>query len=432
MGIDNRTPSKAEQDREASERNRSILDDNGNEIGADPRQDGIDDATGEALDPPRQRDQLRNDDDADNNRTTPFRGSPSDQKRLEIAARFKRNKDGEADPPYNGDPNDPEMQYGRVAQQQLEPDPGASLVGGRTERSADQDDLDGERMITRTVRGKSVTKTLAAWLEDASKVSAADSYLEEGRTLLEDAREMRRNSAQRTGQDPQHPEDRTGEQDDDLNLDQGQDRQHPDELEAAIEEIQFGDPKDAAKKIRSVIARAADESTDKRQLDRLIANDLTKSQTELKAFLDQNPELKDDESANVLMEKYMYDVYRDDITSMGIDPNLIPKDNNELANWHRFYRVHGKPVKTAAEALTIAKQKLDGWRGPSAQSRPEPRRQQPRVEVSVDREERRRNIQTQPSRAATPRPDAVRQAPERKSRHDIIMDMRRSRGRPVA
>lgn len=428
----NLTPAQIEQEQEGARRNRPIVDDAGNEVGADQRQTPINDGTGNELDPPiRQQRQTDGEGGDGEGVAAPFRGSPSDQKRMEIAARFKRNKDGESDPPFNGNPNDPEMQYGKVARQQLEPEPGESIVGSRVEPEPRAAQIDEQQMITRTVRGKSVTKTLSEWLEDASKVSAADSYMDEGRALLEDARALRRDTATRTGQEPHHPEGQTGAQDDDLNLDRGTDRQHPDDLIAAIEEIQFGDPKKAARDIRKVIAQASDESADARQLKRLIDNDLAVSQTSLREFMDQNPELKNDERTGEALEAEMYRIYREDITNLGIDPALIPKDNNEVANWHRFYRVDGKNVKTAAQCLIEAKSRFDTWRGVPSSPKPAPQRQQPRIEVDVDRRDRRLNIQNQPSRAVAPRPDAVRQAPERKSRHDIIMEMRRSRGRPV-
>lgn len=427
-----RTPAQIEQEAEGNGRNRAILDDAGNELGPDQRQSTIDDATGEG-DAPARRVPPEPGDEGERQPQKVFKGSPSDQKRMEIAKRFRRNADGEPDTPYNGDPNDPEMQYGKVARVQLEPEAGDSVVGSKVgdEPIEQAAALDETQMVTRTVRGKPVTKTMGEWLDDAAKVSAADSYLDEGRRLLEDARTMK-NSAQRTGQDSHHPEDRTGAQDDDLNPDANQDRQHPDELEAAIEEIQFGDPKKAAGKIREVIAKATDESADKRQRDRLINNDLATAQADLKAFMVANPDLAKDKIANVAMEEYMYDIYREDITKLGVDPSEIPTETNELANWHRFYRIDGRAVRKTAEALQEAKARFEKWKGVAPKQPAAPARSQPRVEVNVDRDQRRQNIQSQPSRAVAPRPDAVRQAPARKSRHEIIMDMRRARGRPVA
>lgn len=432
MGIDNRTPFQVAQDKEAETRNRQTGE-SGEDLGRDPLQSPIDDNTGANdgvdLSIDRSRD-AGGDDDRGGDEPVVDKRPPSDIKRAEIMARFKRNRDGEEDAAFNGDPNDPEMQYGKFGRKTETPEPGETIVGSRQEeqRQEPQEQPEKRKLI---IRGREVFLTEAEILARASQVEAADSYLEESRQLLAEARDIR-NSAKRDGQGSQHPEDRSGTQDDDLNLDRQTDDQHPDPLAQAIEEIQFGDPKEAAGKLRKVITQAADESADARQQQRLIDNDLAVSQRDLRAFMDQNPDLAKDEVANVVLEKYMYDIYRDDITKLGVDPTQLPKDNNDLAYLHRLYRVKGHQVRTAKEALEDSKSRFNKWRGVGPKPAQQQQRQQPRVEVNVDRDARRMNIPSQPTRAVAPRPDAVRQAPTRKTRHDIIMDMRRSRGRPVA
>lgn len=428
---DNRTPFQIQQDEEAEGRNAAIIDRAGNKLGADPHQTPIDDNLGETDPPGRQPRAREVEPEPREEDEVVDRRSPGDIKRAEIAARFKRNKDGEGAVPFNGNPNDPEMLYGRAGRAQdtdLEPgDDDPSIVGSRQQEPREDEPPKKRKLI---ILGQEVWLTDAEILERASKVSAADTYLEEGRQLLKDAREIK-NSAKRTGQEPQNPEDRTGTQDDQLNLDATEHDQHPDELEAAIEEIQFGDPKNAAEKIRKVIAAASDQSADRRQLDRLINNDVVASKKQLQAFMDQNPDLAKDGTANVIMESYMYDIYREDITKLGIDPALIPTNTDELANWHRFYRVRGDDVRSTSQALTTAKTRFDTWRGVAPKPTDRQRAAAPRIQVSVDRDRRREAIPNSPSRAASPRPDANVQAPQRKSRHQIIMDMKRARGFPV-
>lgn len=427
---DTRTPFQIAQADEARNRQQQIVDDAGNNIGADPHQDRINDGTGNDLDPaqplPERQPRIE-----DEERAAPVdRRSPGDIKRAEMAARFRKRsaeQDG-GEIPYNGDPNDPEMLYGKFGRQpDAEPEEGSSVVGGKVEPEVIEHRQEQQPQKKKLIiRGREVWLTDAEILARASQVEAADSYLQESKDLLAEARDIR-NAAKRDGQGSQHPEDQTGTQDDELNLDTRQERQHPDELEQAIEEIQFGDPKEAAAKIRKVITKATDESADQRQLTRLIDNDLAASQKALKEFMDQNPDLAKDEVANVVLEKSMYDIYREDITKLGVDPALIPKNNNELANWHRFYRVNGKPVRATTEALKEAKTRFDKWRG--VEQRPaQQQRQQPRIQVDVDRTARRENIQNQPTRAVAPRPDAIRQAPNTKSRSDVVMQMRRQRG----
>lgn len=425
---DNRTPFQIEQENEARGRNSQIVDDAGNQVGADPQQEYIDDATGEPADRARPVPQDRQR-EAEPEPVVVDRRPPGDIKRAQIAARFKHTDPGEDDVPFNGDATDPEMQYGSVARKTLTPEPGDSAVGSQIEPEPDPEPQ--PKLTKLVIRGKDVWLTDAQILERASKVEAGDSYLDEGRRLMEEARVIL-NKAKRGGQDPQHPEDQTHTQDDGLNPDPELDGQHPDQLEQAIEEIQFGDPKQAASKIRQVIEQAADESSNKRQRTRLLDNDLAKSQDDLRAFYADHPELVKDDNANVVLLKNVYDIYRADIAKLGIDPSQIPKDDIELANWYRFYRVDGKPVKSARAVFDQALTEYNRWRGVSPnQTQQQQQRAAPRIDVNVDRTERRRNIPNQPNRAVAPRPDVQQQAPQRKSRHQIIMDMKRSRGRPV-
>lgn len=428
---DDLPPPHAAQDDEARNRRQTIVDDAGNELGRDPHQDRIDDGTGNDPEPSRQVPERAAADEKDHDDQVVDRRSPGDIKRAEMAKRFRRNADGEGDVPFNGDPNDPEMKYGKFGREpDADPEAGATVVGERVDPDPVEQRKAEPQKKKLIIRGKEIWLTDAEILARASQVEAADTYLQESKDLLAEARDIR-NSAKRAGQDPQHPEDHTGAQDDELNLETNQDRQHPDELEQAIEEIQFGDPKDAAAKIRKVISRASDESADKRQLTRLIDNDLAFSQKSLKEFMDQNPDLAKDEVANVVLEKTMYDIYREDITKLGIDPAQIPKNNNELANWHRFYRVNGSAVRTTPEALKEAKTRFDKWRGVSTNQPADQQRSKPRIDVNVDRTARREAIQSQPTRAVAPRPDATRQAPTTKSRSDIVMGMRKQRGQVV-
>jgi len=57
-------------------------------------------------------------------------------------------------------------------------------------------------MITRKVRGRDVTMSEDEWLDRASQVTAADSYLEEARETLKAAREIKAGRAAPTDQHP--------------------------------------------------------------------------------------------------------------------------------------------------------------------------------------------------------------------------------------
>ncbi len=428
MTFQDRAPSRAEQDAEARGRNASIRDDAGNPVGADPRQTPINDAVEELGGDPLPRPIDSDDNDGEpRGRVKPIYMSPADQKRAEFAKRFKRDDEGNV--PFNGNPNDPEMLYGKYGRED-EPEPDLEPEPAPQAREQPQ----GEKKYTIRVRGKDIQLTEAELLERASKVEAADQYLDEGRNLLEQARDIRRtNNAERTGEEPHRPEARRSTQDDELDpLNATEVGQHPDPLEQAIEEIQFGDPKEAAGKIRKVITQVSDESADQRQMNRLLQKDALTSVNAIKTFRDQHPELNDEDTERWIEGK-LYDLQRAEIVKLGVvDADKIPKDPTNLARWHQFYRVNGANVSDQATLLTEAKGRLDKWRGvapkPAAQQQ---RREAPRVEVNVDRNARRASIPNQPSRPSAPVPDATQQRSQVSSRASTIENMRKSRGQLV-
>jgi hypothetical protein len=427
MTFNDRTPSKAEQDAEARNRAASLRDDAGNQTDADPRQTPINDSTEELGGDPAPRQIEREEADELRARNKPVYMSPADEARANIAKRFKRDEEGNV--PYNGNPNDPEMRYGKFGRDEPEPEPEPEPQS-QPEAREQQPPAD-DKIHTIKVRGKDVRLTTAELLERASKVEAADSYLEESRDLLEQARSARKNNAERTGEDSHRPESRTSTQDDGLDRDLAtEDGQHPDPLEQAIEEIQFGDPKEAASKLRKVIATASDETADQRQMTRLIQKDALSSQTAVKAFVDRNPEFNDPRTERWMRDE-LFQLQREEIIKLGVvDADKVPTDSKTIADWHQFYRVNGANVSDQGKMLETAKSRFEAWRGPKQAVR-EQRREAPRVEVNVDRNARRAAIPNQPSRPSAPIPDAVQPKPQGSNRSNVVANMRRARGQLV-
>lgn len=361
----------------------------------------------------------------------PVRMTPGDNARDAIAKRFRRAGDSV---PFNGDPNDPEMLYGDVARTHDEPEPDVdeSLISG--ERRAAPAPKPQEQPAKRKliVRGQEMFLSEDEILARASMVTAADSYLEEARTILNEAKQVK---AERAGQRPQHPEDRNGTQNEELDPNDPDviSRRPESRTRAVVEKIQFGDPEEAAAELDQLIDERADKKTDERQLKRLMDNDLVKSQKALKDFVAANQTLNADKMAARAIEQTLYDIYEEDIIKVGkVDADKIPTDPQQKAAWHRFYRVHGEPVRTAAEALEEAKTRVMRWRGVnSAEPQPEPRKAAARVNVNVDRTDRRAAIPNSPTRSVSPRPDATA-APRTTSRSDVISKMRQSRGQVTA
>lgn len=427
--------SKEQQRAEAEARHQAITGEDGQRLGADPQQEPIDDGTGARFDEAGERRQERREEE----REEPARKkishlSPSDEIRANIAKKFDRRNMGgidgeEGDVPFNGNLNDDEMLYGRAgrppqaepeleAEEEIEEQPAARAPAP-------------EKKFTIKVRGKDIQLTEAELLERASKVEAADQYLEEGRNLLEQARDVRRTNAERDGTEPRRPGDRDNTQNDRTELDTD-DGQHPDPLEQVIEELQFGDPKEGAKKLRAVITQTADQSADSRQVARLVDKDNIASTKAITTFIEKNPDLNDPHTERWL-ELELYDLQREEIAKLGtVAADKIPTDNKAMAKWHQLYRVHGAEVSSQEKLLQVAKDRFDKFRGvtkPAQQQ--ERRREAPRVEVNVDRNQRRAAIPVQPARASAPRPDADQPKSQTSNRSSVIANMRRSRGQLV-
>lgn len=382
--------------------------------------------------------QDQNDDSADTGlvRQEPIKRSPHDDARAAIANRFRRTETPEDERPFNNDFTSPENLYGEFGR---DPDEGltdeeidarAAEAEARGEQPArkpqQQQDQQTPRMITRTVRGKQVTKSEDEWLADAAKVTAADSYLEEARALLQEAKEIRKGRA--LPEDRQHPDGHQAREELDPPNPDGDQHQDP-TYEDVVRKIQFGDPEEAARDLEKIVVKQSTKATETTALQRAYDQDLARSKKELKAFSDANPDIAADEIAAMAIERGMYKGYREDIEKLGIDPNQIPKTPNELANWHRFYRTHGFEVRSTKDLLENSKTEFLRWKngGRNSADNPQPsRKAQPKVQINLNRDERRMAIPVQPTRGVAPRRDA--QPAQRPTGSDVVAQMRRARG----
>lgn len=374
-----------------------------------------------------------NDDGEQAPRRKPIYMSPADEVRQNIAKRFKHVDEGE-EVPFNGDMTDPEMLYGQHGRAEPEePDPDAAEPG--VPKPEARQEQQTERKYKLKIRNQDVEMTEAEVLAAASKVTAADSYLDESRKLLEEAKAIR---GGRSPADPRHPEGETRASDDGREdpPDTNDQRRPADRLKGVVEKIQFGEPEEAAQELAEVIDEVADKRADQRQLNRLMSQDLVKSQKALKAFTERHPELAGDKIAALAIESGMYDLFREEIVALGtVDADKIPKDPAQLANWHRFHRVHGDNVSKVDDLLEKSFAKLQTWRGDKPRAEPgkstATERAKPRVDVNVERTERRAQLPNQPSRTVSPRLPAEANAKPRDA-SSVIANMRRARGQMTA
>jgi hypothetical protein len=369
-------------------------------------------------------------------RREPIKNSPADDIRSQIANRFRRPVAEER--PFNGDMTDPENTYGTFGAEPSDDELDAEAAAREAE-GEDLSDIDDQRTQRQpanepakrevTVRGKKMLLTEDEILAAAQKTLAGDSYLEDAKGILAQAKEIR---AARTGATRQHPDGEMGAQDD---LDSAADgsAQHPEPLPVdLVQKLQFGDPEEAAKELADYIDRRTEKQAGKAVeasgVERAFNQDLARSQKALAAFTGANPDLANDEIAAMAIEKGMYDLYREDMIKIGLAEEQLPKTPAEIANWHRLYRINGYEVRDTKTLLEASKDKFVQWRGGKAAPKQEqrPQKQAPRISVSVDRDARRQAIPLQPSRAAAPRRDVNPAAPA--DRSGVVANMRKQRG----
>lgn len=384
-------------------------------------------------------------------RREPIQRSPQDDVRAQIANRFRR-AEPEDERPFNGDFNDQENLYGEVAQTDdddsdedladlgLSPEEVARARGKGAPQAGDEgDDEDNEPAQRRApvqqepqkrklkVNGRIVELTDDEVLAAAQKTLAGDMNLEETKRLLREAKAIR------DGRTANH----SGENDADT-ADLGNDPIEPDSqnhepsTRSVIDKIQFGDPDEAAAELDRLVDARAGKKASEGQLQRLMSQDLARSKKQLAEFQKENADLANNRLAAMAIEDGMYQGYAADIAALGISEDQIPRDPVQLADWHRFYRINGYDVRSTKDLLDASKKKFFKEFGELGGQRQQnrPSRQPDRVNVNVNRDQRRMAIPNQPTRSVAPRRDAnPQQRPQTGS--DVVNQMRRQRGQPV-
>lgn len=358
--------------------------------------------------------------------------SPQDDARANIAKRFRR-EEPDNERPFNGDMSDAENMYGEYARQEPalsddEYDQLAAETEGQQpqqrQNTQQQDQQPTKRKLK--IRGEEVELTDDEILAAARKVKSGDSYLEEARALLEEAKQI--NRAARSGTERQPHGENQAAQDELDPTGQDVDQPHDPTFKDVVERLQYGDPEEAAQLLEKVVDKKANKASTEGALQRAFDQDLARSQKQLAQFSAANPDLAADRIASMAIGEGMYDLYREEILALGIEESKLPKTKNELANWHRFYRVHGYEVSSTTDLLNKSKDKFLKWKGvsskPAPQNQQPSRREAPRVRVNVNRDDRRMAIPVQPERGVAPRRDA----PPPANGSAVVAQMRKARG----
>jgi hypothetical protein len=264
----------------------------------------------------------------------------------------------------------------------------------------------------------------------AQKSAAGDDYLGAARRAFDGAKALADEiQAARGAVAGKHPADQNPAQPYEAN---GYPAEPPGDLyKQFVEKLQYGDPEEAASRLDQLINTAADRKSEEALERTRLIDESARSQKILKDFADQHPDLAQDDLAAAAMERDLYRLQAEDLAALGIPLELLPDRSIEgVTQAHLWYRTKGFRVRGVHELLASARDNFLSWRGSGTRA---PTNEQAgrgqRIEVAVDRHDRRAAIPQQPARSSAPRPQpqASGKAPDRSS---VVQAMAERRARP--
>lgn len=299
------------------------------------------------------------------------------------------------------------------------------------------------------VHGVEKEYTLEEIFAKAQIALASDNILDEAKskakdldTLLQDMR----NKVARADQPGANQPRQTSTQQAEVQPDPAADPANQgDSVNKLIEAMQFGDPNEASQLLENTISEKVVQGVNEALMQQRLADEGARTAKVLKDFEGKNPELAKDKKARAAIESEVLDIQIEDIRALGVDLNRLRPDgleptSDDIGAAHRWYRAKGFAVTPPETMLEKATANFLSWKGikPDNQpAAPQPAdKAPPRVDVTVDRSERRAAIQQQPSRAGvSPRPPAQQPAPVRDRSSIVQQEIARRnlpRGRIVA
>jgi hypothetical protein len=218
------------------------------------------------------------------------------------------------------------------------------------------------------------------------------------------------------------------------------------DLAKLIESLQFGDPAEAAALLQDTIDRRSTatvaQAVEQALQTQRLRDEGARAAKQLADFQDQHKELANDPMARAAIEYRVFELQREDLAELGVDPDQIVNPHTgvkgapaDIAMAHRWYRAQGMNVKSPKQMLEEATGSFMEWKGvakPNATPATPADKAAPRVDVTVDRTARRAAIPQQPSRAAAPTRSATQQpAPQKRDSSEIVEQMKqRTKGMP--
>jgi hypothetical protein len=242
-----------------------------------------------------------------------------------------------------------------------------------------------------TVRGRQIEVSAADLISLAQQSAAAKDYLRDARATFdhakaESARIIEAAQAQARNLTPLSKED----------------------LQAVVDEAAYGDPEQATTLLANKLSGASQQARERLEAER--------GQQALNQFLQENPQLGNDEMAMAAMETRLYAHFLEDLKRVGFPTDQLA-DNNAIATIHMRARADGKAVRGLKELFDASRDDYLAWKGgqrpPAPRPSQEPRQGAPRVEVRVNRDARRANIPTSAPNRNPQRNPAIMDEPQR-------------------
>lgn len=368
---------------------------------------------------------------------------PRADRAQQIADRIKKRRQAETAPEFTGDMSDPAQTVGALGMPAAEPEPApepapAAGVDPTPEPAQPQP----KRKLK--VRGQEVELSEEDLVRYAQIGVAGDDYLREAREKAAEADRILKLAKRTTPAEGQHP-DPASAADEGVPEPEPDNRAPPrakDRLKGIIEDIQFGnDPDAAADNLLEAVRDTAREEHAGLSLREQMAEDFRDTVSEFKEWQGKNKALAEDKNAVAVMERMLYDGYREDLVAIGIPEDRIPQSTVELTDWHRYYRVKGHKVRNAKQLFADTQVNYEKWRGGQARPTPAPTAQPTApgngatpgtpVRVAVDRGARRATIPSQPARSAAPQLAPTAPQTEGNSRKAAIQRAKAARGQRV-
>lgn len=383
-------------------------------------------------------------------RTAPPVRSEFNSRRDEIAKRFRADRTTEAaeqaddisDFARSGLP--PEFAAPPINLEPAQAEQGEQAEGADAGADESQQAAPPQKVKIK-VRGQELEVPLEDVLAKAQIAYAADDYLDEAKSKLDEVNNLLRSTkeqAPRPGQQGQHQAPQNGANPQPSPATDPA-AEHPgDEIDKLIETLQFGDPTEAKALLKNTISGEAGKAVSQELQSQRLRDEGTRAAKVLKDFEEAHPEIANDKRARAAIESDILDLQVEDIKALGIDPDKLRPDGNpptpgDIAVAHRWYRANGFQVRSPQEMLETATKEFLNWKGVAgdkpAGTAP---RAAPRVDVTVDRTARRQAIPQQPSRSAAPQPATPAAPAQPRDRSEIVRaEMARrnlARGRVVA